>query len=217
MGLKNSTGVLLLISLSCLFSSSHVDAKLVPASAPISSLAPSPTPVRGSSSRFIQPLEPRDIYKIDAAPMLKSICADTDHPGECISTLIPYTLEGKSLDPISVLEAAVQATNDCANQGFAVAKKLHAVASDPLYKSCLETCIDSYKAIIESNHKILDAIAAVDVFSLNTELSTAVDNVDTCDEAFVEAQIDSPMAHVDDLLGKMVSNNLAIGIDLVKF
>ncbi|GLU07255.1 hypothetical protein SLE2022_242190 [Rubroshorea leprosula] len=224
MGLKTSISLLLLIFLFCLFSSSDVHAKPSPgpASAPISSLAPSPSIANDGFSRYAQtqPFDPQDIDKIDAAPMLKSICADTDHPPECIATLIPYVREDKNFEPTSVLEAAVQATTDQAQEGLALAKKIHgdpSSASQPILKSCLDACIISYSSIIHSNQKILDAIAAADIYTLNTELGANIDNVDACEDAFDAAEIESPLAHVDDVLGKMVSNNLAIGIDLIKF
>ncbi|GLT42646.1 hypothetical protein SLA2020_166360 [Shorea laevis] len=224
MGLKTSISLLLLIFLFCLFSPSDVHAKPSPgpASAPTSSLAPSPSRANDAFSRYAQtqPFDPQDIDKIDAAPMLKSICADTDHPPECIATLIPYVSEDKNFEPTSVLEAAVQATTDQAKEGLALAKKIHgdpSSASQPILKSCLDACIISYSSIIHSNQKILDAIAAADIYTLNTELGTNIDNVDACEDAFDAAEIESPLAHVDDVLGKMVSNNLAIGIDLIKF
>ncbi|KAK5805021.1 hypothetical protein PVK06_032673 [Gossypium arboreum] len=77
--------------------------------------------------------------------------------------------------------------------------------------------IEVEASILESKHRILDAISLGDDKQLRVELSSNVDKIYHCEDAFEEANVKSPITEVNSLLGKMITNSLTITIDMVHF
>ncbi|GLT43122.1 hypothetical protein SLA2020_170930 [Shorea laevis] len=222
MGPRNFISILV-ISFSCLFFSS-VNAKeaTIPTAAPNSSPTPSPSQGAGydSSRYFISSEQGQNIKDMNANPTVKSLCSEKDHPRVCVDTLMPYIGEGDPKSkPAAILELAVKLTYDQAREGQALAEKLLAdpsVHTSPKLTACLLTCVKSYKAILISNRVTLDAIAADDFYTMNKELSANVNYIDVCENAFMAERIKSPLTRINEVLGKMVVNNLGFGMDLVR-
>ncbi|XP_022728260.1 uncharacterized protein LOC111283882 [Durio zibethinus] len=218
----------LMISLSCLFSFSASTSAPSPLSSDISvpfgspASAPSSFDVQYSFS-FPEPEgeKPGQTFSIlpgNIDPTLQRICGDTDHPIECLITTVPFLGEIVAIEPVSILKVGIEAMNNKTKEALAKATRLVQDPSTPKHvASCLETCIDSYNAILDSDQKVLDAISIRDLYQLSMELSSNVENVHACEDAFEEADIESPIKEMDLLLGKMISNSLAIGVDLVHF
>ncbi|XWS76660.1 hypothetical protein CRYUN_Cryun01aG0196400 [Craigia yunnanensis] len=151
-------------------------------------------------------------------PGLQQICGDTDHPIECLTTTVPFLGEKVAIEPVSILRVAIEAMNNKTKEALGKATMLLLDPSTPKpVASCLEACIDSYNAILDSDQKVLDAISIRDLYQLSMELSSNVENVHGCEDAFKEADLESPLKEMDSLLGKMISNSLAIGVDMVHF
>ncbi|XVF22076.1 hypothetical protein REPUB_Repub12eG0142700 [Reevesia pubescens] len=151
-------------------------------------------------------------------PGLQKICGDTDHPIECLTTIVPFLDEKVAIEPVSILKVGIEATNIKTKEALAKATMLLQDPSTPKpVASCLEICIDSYDSILDSDQKVLDAIRMKDLYQLSMELSSNVENVHDCEDAFEEAHLESPIKEIDSLLAKMISNSLAIGVDLVHF
>ncbi|OMO64000.1 Pectinesterase inhibitor [Corchorus capsularis] len=208
---------LVLISLSCLFSfsASRLSNSLSPAPAP----APSSLVVKSHSDEVAnENTITFSIMPSNADPGLQKICGDTDHPIECVTTTAPFLQENMLIEPVSILKIAVEAMGNKTKEALATANRLLLdPAVDETMVSCLETCIESYNAVLDVNRKVVDAITVHDLYVMNMELSANVENVHTCSDAFEEADIESPIKEFDSLLEKMISNSLAIGVDLVRF
>ncbi|XWS31833.1 hypothetical protein CRYUN_Cryun23aG0110100 [Craigia yunnanensis] len=230
--------ILVLISLSCLFSfsaSTNAPSPLPdasnPAPSPLSDIsevpsgspASAPSSFDGQSFSFPEPeVEKTDqLFNIlpgSVDPGLQQICGDTDHPIECITTTVPFLGEKIAIEPVSILKVGIEAMNNKTKEALAKATMLLLDPSTPKsVASCLETCIDSYNAILDSDQKVLEAIYIRDLYQLSMELSSNVENVHACEDAFDEADLESPIKEMDSLLAKMISNSLAIGVDMVHF
>ncbi|EOX95282.1 hypothetical protein QUC31_004963 [Theobroma cacao] len=207
--------ILVLISLSCLFSFS--------ASSPAPSPASAPFPSEIQSFNFPEPEGQKHeqeltILPVSADPSLQRICGDTDHPIECLTTTVPFLGDDVKIEPVSILKVGLEAMGNKTREALAEASLLLLDPStQEAVASCLETCIDSYNAILDTNQKALEAIAIRDLYQLSMELSSNVENVHACSDAFEEAELESPIKEIDALLEKMISNSLAIGIDMVHF
>ncbi|XP_022760015.1 uncharacterized protein LOC111306403 [Durio zibethinus] len=222
---------IVLISLSCLFSFSAStsapsplpnDVIISDSEVPAWSPSSAPSSFDGQSFSFKPEREKNDqtftILPGSVDPNLQRICGDTDHPIECLTTIVPFLGEKVAIEPVSILEVGIQAMDNKTKEALAEASELLLDPSTPKHiASCLETCIDSYNAILESDQKVLDAISIRDLYQLSMELSSNVENVHACEDAFEEADLESPIKEMDSLLGKMISNSLAIGVDMVHF
>ncbi|GLU16749.1 hypothetical protein SLE2022_331650 [Rubroshorea leprosula] len=120
-----------------------------------------------------------------ANPALKKLCSDKDHPKVCTNALMPFVMANN--DPKTrttmVLKVSVKLTYAKAKKAIALAEKLYnepSTDSNPAYKSCLETCMKSYRAVLKSNRNTLDAIEAHDFFTINGELSNNIDHQCGC-------------------------------------
>ena len=225
--------ILVLISLSCLFSFSASTSTSAPSplsydisdsEVPSGSPTSAPSSFDGQSFSFSEPAGDKpefqsfSILPDSVDPTLQRICGDTDHPIECLTTTAPFLGEKIAIEPVSILKVGIEAMNNKTKEALAKVTMLLVDPSTPKpVASCLESCIDSYNAILDSDQKVLDAISTRDLYQLSMELSSNVENVHACGDAFEEADIESPIKEMDSLLGKMISNSLAIGVDMVHF
>ncbi|KAA3454520.1 Pectinesterase inhibitor [Gossypium australe] len=185
---------------------------------PLVALASSPSDGQSPSSSEDQP--PQKVSKIpsNVNPKLKKICQEVNHPTECVTTTVPFLGENADISPVTVLQAEIEAIDSKAKEALAKATKL---AVDPATSKTvtvpLNICIDGYKAILKNKQAILDAISKRDADELNMELSSNVDHISQCEDAFEEAKINSPIPELHSLLGKMIFNSINIGVDMVEF
>lgn len=143
-------------------------------------------------------------------PLLKKICDVTDNPLLCVSSVIPY-LSGK-IDPVSILQLQIKA---CGNQTHAALQEVLKLIKDPststIASTCLQQCQETYNDALDNLQNAISAIAARDKGTLNSMLSAAMTDYETCEDGFAELPISSsPMAVADELLSKLASNCLAI-------
>ncbi|MBA0560168.1 hypothetical protein Golob_017083 [Gossypium lobatum] len=219
--------ILALISLSCLFS---VSANAPPPLSNASSLAslelydmievmsesPSPFAFDGTTLKSIDDL--LSILPGGVDPALQQICGNTDHPVECIIATMPFLDENAPIEPLSVLKAGIKAMDNQTKNALAEVTKLSMDPTTPkTIVPILQTCIDVYNSILNSDQKSLEAISNHNLVQLSTELGTNVENVLGCDNAFKQAKIESPMKDMDTMLANIISNTLTIGVDMVHF
>lgn len=195
-----------------LFSSSTYPAS------PLVALASSPS--AGESTGSVGDKVPETVRKVPSHvnPKLKKICQEVNHPVECAATAAPYLRENADISPVTVLKAEIEAIDKKAKEALAKATK---IASDPAASKTittpLKTCIEGYTAIVKNKPAILEAISKHDSDGLNTELSSNVDHISMCEDAFEEAKMNSPITEVHSLLAKMIFNSINIGVDMVEF
>jgi len=141
---------------------------------------------------------------------LKTICASTDYPYLCLSSLSPF-LTG-NLDLVSILETAIKACTHHAENATAEATKIALDPTTPATTvSYLQSCKDSYDDALDNLEAAADAIKARDIGTINSMLSAALTDFGSCDEGFAETPGGkSPMADIDDMLGHLASNCLAL-------
>ncbi|MBA0802490.1 hypothetical protein Gohar_012775 [Gossypium harknessii] len=219
--------ILALISLSCLFSvSANAPPPLSNASSPASSEfydmiefmseSPSPFAFDGTTLESIDDL--LSILPGGVDPALQQICGNTDHPVECIVATMPFLDENAPIEPLSVLKAGIKAMDNQTKNALAEVTKLSMDPTTPkTIVPILQTCIDVYNSILNSDQKSLEAISNHNLVQLSTELGTNVENVLGCDNAFKQAKLESPMKDMDAMLANIISNTLTIGVDMVHF
>ncbi|KAG8477601.1 hypothetical protein CXB51_030461 [Gossypium anomalum] len=150
--------------------------------------------------------------------MIEQICGNTDHPVECIIATMPFLNEKTPIEPLSVLKAGIEAMDNQTKYALAEVTKLSMDPTTPKnVVPILQTCIDVYNSILNSDQKSLEAISNRNLVQLSTELGTNVENILGCDNAFKQAKLESPMKKMDAMLGKIISNTLTIGVDMVQF
>nr|KJB41797.1 hypothetical protein B456_007G122000 [Gossypium raimondii] len=209
--------ILALISFTCLLSfstSTNAPPSLSDASSPtfselydmieVMSESPSPFAFDGITLESIDNL--LSILPSGVNPTLQQICGNTDHPVECIIATMPFLDEKTPIEPLSVLKAGIEAMDNQTKD--ALAENVVPI---------LQTCIDVYNNILNSDQKSFEAISNHNLVQLSTELGTNVENILGCDNAFKQAKLESPMKEMDAMLGKIISNTLTIGLDMVHF
>ncbi|XVF72753.1 hypothetical protein PTKIN_Ptkin12aG0145700 [Pterospermum kingtungense] len=221
--------IIVLISLSCLFSLSASASISAPSpsalsEAPIGSPTSSPPSFGSDDQSFSFPglLDKVDqtlsILPGNIDPGLQKICGNTDHPLECITTIVPFLDDKVAIEPVSILKVAIQAMNNKTREALAKAKMLSRDPSTPKeVSSSLKLCMESYHSILDSDRKVMEYIATHNAYMLSMELSSNVENIETCEDGFEEDGSECPIQDLNSLLAKMISNCLAIGVDLVRF
>ncbi|MBA0684992.1 hypothetical protein Goari_026537, partial [Gossypium aridum] len=127
-------------------------------------------------------------------PKLQRICDQTDNPVECLITTVPFLHEKAAINPVSILKIKVEAVDIKTKEALDKASKLLLYSSNSKPTTfCFNICINNYKSILESKHRILDAILLGDEKQLRVELSSNVDKIYHCEDAFEEANIKSPI------------------------
>ncbi|MBA0708628.1 hypothetical protein Golax_023725 [Gossypium laxum] len=222
--------ILALVSLSCLFSFStststppsysyHYSFSHSSSSAPSAAFNNVPFS-KSSGTRMDQTFNKLPTLPTNNVdPGLQQICKDTDHPVECVSNIVPFLGHSKFVaEPVSVLKLEIQAMDNKVKEAIDKATKLmQDHSTQTMTASCLETCLDSYKSILDSDKRVLDALSLHDGYQVSMELSSNIENVQTCEDAFQEANIKSPNIQMDSAIRKMISNTLAIGVNKVHF
>ncbi|KAG4174255.1 hypothetical protein ERO13_A11G108900v2 [Gossypium hirsutum] len=158
------------------------------------------------------------IEAIGVDPALQQICGNTDHPVECIIATMPFLDEKTPIEPLSILKAGIEAMDNQTKYALAEVTKLSMDPTTPKnVVPILQTCIDVYNSILNSDQKSLEAISNCNLVQLSTELGANVENILGCDNAFKQAKLKSPMKKMDAMLEKIISNTLTIGVDMVHF
>ncbi|KAL4296217.1 hypothetical protein GQ457_12G004130 [Hibiscus cannabinus] len=167
------------------------------------SIIPVSTALASSDARFFSVSNPRGDRTFPAppanVPRLQRVRVDTNHL-------------------VSILMVEIEAIDSKAKEALHMASKL--LSNPSTLKPIafyLETCIDNYNVILESKRRVLDAIGTGDAEQLSAELSSNVDNIFTCEDAFKKSDIKSPVMEMDSLLAKMITNSLIIAVDMVYF
>lgn len=153
---------------------------------------------------------------IHADPTIKKICAATDYPELCISSITPLALLTGKTDLISIVELAIKAATEHTQVAVAVATKIATspgIAPDTA--SIISDCKDSYEDAVDNYQLALEALSLRDVGTMNSVLSAAImvfgDNDD-----FLAGKASSPsLLEFNAKLIKMTSICLAI-VDLNK-
>ncbi|KAM7278537.1 hypothetical protein ACFE04_005671 [Oxalis oulophora] len=147
-------------------------------------------------------------------PQLKAICGQTDYVDLCLASLTPF-FKGKT-DPVAVLRTAIQAAGEATKMALAVATKMaSSKGTDKSTASRLNDCKDSYEDALDNFQSAVEAIASLDIGTINSMLSAVVTDYSTCDDGFIEFNQESLLATYNAKLTKMGSNCLAIA-SLVK-
>lgn len=144
------------------------------------------------------------------SPALKAICNKTDYPALCIASLAHFVLPNMD-SPAAFLEVAIRVSVNYTEAALAKAKRL---SSDPSIsstaKACISDCQDLYTDAVDSFNVAASAISTGDIGSMNSMLSGAISNFETCEDGFREMSEESPFKKIELKLSHMASNCLAI-------
>ncbi|EEF43080.1 pectinesterase inhibitor 1 [Ricinus communis] len=139
-------------------------------------------------------------------PQLKKICDKTDYPSLCLSSITPF-FTGKT-EIISVLRMAIDAAIKQTEVAISAAQKIvNSSNNPPETASILQDCIETYTDAIDNFHSAEEAIPEKDIGTINTMLSAAVADYETCND---ESGGSSPMTSYGEKLVNMTSNCLVI-------
>ncbi|MFQ6632539.1 hypothetical protein Gotur_008583 [Gossypium turneri] len=184
------------------------------------SVALAPSSSNTQSFSFSKPQGDQTFFILpnDVDPKLQNICEETDYPIECLTTTIPFLDENVAIIPVSILKIEIDAIHNKTKEAIDKAYEfLMNPSTSRLLPLCLKTCINNYNAILESKQRILDAISMGDAnYELSMELSHNMEHVFACEDEFKEAKIKSPIAELNSLLVKIITNSLTIYVDMVK-
>ncbi|CAL9096294.1 unnamed protein product [Musa textilis] len=179
---------------------------------PISSPPPpTPTPTPASSLGSTSPSGySSPSTQLPFHDAISPFCSKTDYPDVCRSTILAFQPPVGPIDAASMLKLQMMACRKRAQiaQSQVSALVSHPGASDKLASS-LQVCSDMYDDVLDSLDTAADAMASHDKGTLDSMLSGLISDFSTCEDAFAEDSITSPMAAVDGLLTKLASNCLA--------
>ncbi|KAF8041442.1 hypothetical protein BT93_A0133 [Corymbia citriodora subsp. variegata] len=141
---------------------------------------------------------------------MKKACDTTDYPALCISSLAPFLVGSTLLEgPIALLHAAIKAaTAETKLAMTALGRIIETSGADAKTLLILKDCHDNYSDALDNFQAATDAIPKWDIGTINTMLSAAVTDCETCEDEFSGGQ--SPMASQDNKLSRMADNCLAI-------
>ncbi|XP_009402786.2 vegetative cell wall protein gp1-like [Musa acuminata AAA Group] len=141
---------------------------------------------------------------------VSALCSKTDYPDVCSSTIQSFPALVGPVDAAVMLKLHMKACREKAQiaQSQVSALVSHPGASSKLASS-LQVCSDMYDDVFDSLDTAADAMASHDKGTLDSMLSGLISDFSTCEDAFTEDSITSPMAAVDDRLTKLASNCLA--------
>ncbi|CAD5172333.1 vegetative cell wall protein gp1-like [Musa acuminata AAA Group] len=173
----------------------------------ISSQQPTPAGSLGSTSPSGYSSPSTQLPIRDA---VSALCSKTDYPDVCSSTIQSFPALVGPVDAAVMLKLHMKACREKAQiaQSQVSALVSHPGASSKLASS-LQVCSDMYDDVFDSLDTAADAMASHDKGTLDSMLSGLISDFSTCEDAFTEDSITSPMAAVDDRLTKLASNCLA--------
>ncbi|KAJ4955145.1 hypothetical protein NE237_011928 [Protea cynaroides] len=185
------------------------------ASFPITTL-PSPGSVRNllQFDPITNPISNLANTVVDSA--IHNICHATDYPDLCISSLKPY-LNGKT-DLITILEYEIKACKDRTIAASAeILREIQNPNTDPKTKPYLKDCNELYGDALDNLQKAEDAMKINDIGTINSMLSAALSDFDTCHDGFSEIPgLQPPISGEEINLKHLASNCLAIA-SLIKW
>ncbi|XP_050219128.1 pectinesterase inhibitor [Mercurialis annua] len=136
---------------------------------------------------------------------LKKLCDKTDYPSLCMTTLTPF-FKGKT-DIISVLQMSINAAIQQTKSAISVAQKLVKAPGTPGEDvSNLKECIETYTDALDNFNNAKEAIPEKDTGTINTMLSAAIADYETCNDEFGGSG--SPIGKYGEKLTDMTSNCL---------
>ncbi|KAL5983531.1 hypothetical protein ACLOJK_017618 [Asimina triloba] len=146
---------------------------------------------------------------VDAA--IKDICSKTDYADVCITSLTGTPLEGDTLDASAALQMLIKSAVRHGNAALVEAQRLAGDSSLPDFTlQNMKVCQGTYSDALDDFQKAADAAVARDMGTLNTMLSAAMTDYDTCSDGFMEMPGASPLIDYDNKLSHMTSNCLAV-------
>ncbi|RWV94709.1 hypothetical protein GW17_00042727 [Ensete ventricosum] len=114
----------------------------------------------------------------------------------CVAALRSYPGSG-SADKKGLAVIAASLTKDKGTSVSAKAKSLLAKASDSKTKQCLGTCVSVLEDVLSDLDAAIPAIKEGRLGDAKTYLSAGVGAPDTCEEAFQEMKVPSPLTEED--------------------
>jgi pectinesterase inhibitor-like protein len=148
------------------------------------------------------------------SPVIKSVCAKTEYPEDCESSIggLPGAASAAATDSVGVLKLAMEAVRQKAIEAMnAATDRMNAPGTDPTTKEALDSCTSSYSDIKTSLETVDDALKRGDVDTAHTNLDSVETDITTCDDGFQERGTPSVMTDHDQELQKLASNLLSIG------
>ncbi|MQL85522.1 hypothetical protein Taro_018043 [Colocasia esculenta] len=142
--------------------------------------------------------------KVDAA----SLCSNTDYPDLCVSAArgIRGSASEKALIAASI-QAAIKKIQAAKARAASIVK---AVSKGNRAESEIQTCQEVYDSALADLQSSMKALQRGSITDLKELLSSAMADVDTCDEGYDEAGEKSPLAVPDGETDKLASNALAL-------
>ncbi|KAG9457863.1 hypothetical protein H6P81_002371 [Aristolochia fimbriata] len=141
----------------------------------------------------------------------KAICAKTDYPDVCESSLKPYKLDVGSISPTSVVGMLLRACTEQTSAATKEAAKLIADSSiDDTLRSYVKVCRESYSDALNNLEDAVAALASGDKNSFNIMVSAAMTDFVSCEDGFEEMDTVSPLKAFDGNLKEIASNILAV-------
>lgn len=209
--MEQTKHLLLIISIFSLLLSFSAEAICVPKNTTRQAHSPARLPsIRSPPHVSSPPRRPVASHSTPFDPAIKAICEKTDYPFLCMSSLAPFL--ASSNNPAAVLEMAIKASVNYTEAALAKAMRL---SSDPstssITKAYIADCQENYSDAIDNFNIAANAISSGDIGLMNSMLSGAISDFQTCDDGFAEMnELDSPFKEIDTNLSHMASNCLAI-------
>lgn len=147
------------------------------------------------------------------SPVVKTLCTKTDYPDLCESSIakLPEAPPAQ-LDGLGMLKLAMNAVRaKIVEAKNAAVDKMTDPGTDKLSKAAINDCLELYDDMNTNFDTAEDALKRGDKGTAGTMLDSALTDVDTCENGFLDRDGLKPlMADDDKILQQLSSNVLAI-------
>ncbi|KAF3780444.1 putative invertase inhibitor [Nymphaea thermarum] len=145
------------------------------------------------------------------ADLLHQVCSNVTFKDLCISALgSDPSSSTADINKLAVLSVEVAKEHAKATYSY-IEHLLNSTAGDPSLQQSLTDCSDVYVDIVEQLEDSISAFSEKQYKNINTWVSAAISDVQTCDDGFKEQRVErSPLVQKNAITSNLCSNVLAI-------
>ncbi|KAI3700998.1 hypothetical protein L2E82_45639 [Cichorium intybus] len=142
---------------------------------------------------------------------ISSWCSQTPHPQSCEYFLASYEDSGPVKQKPDFIKALLKATLERARHAESHTRGLGTKCRNKLEKAAWADCVELYENTVERINKTIDPRKPCNQFEMQTWLSTALTNLETCKAGFQELGVGGYMLPLmNNNVSALISNTLAM-------
>ena len=142
--------------------------------------------------------------------LIAQACGYTSYKPLCLSTLQSDSEAKSAKDLLTIAKVALKHAGTKAQAVNAEVKKQQGSATDEGLKQALSDCAENYGDAIDQIQSSTTALGSKKYNDVNTWVSAAMNDADSCNQGFQDQSVKSPMSTSNTKFTQLSSNVLAI-------